>query len=139
MYKCVNFIVQEEFLIKKFTFFFFFLKENTNCFVGIYKSDVCTVRPTHVCARTYAPRTYAHAPWSWIVRAWTRFTVAGESHCRSTAHNYSYAIHQLVFMVKACVLTARYVYLHAHTDTHDGRARSLRMRRRGARLEQGKK
>lgn len=62
-----------------------------------------------------------------------------ESHCRSTAHNYSYAIHQLVFMVKACVLTARYVYLHAHTDTHDGRARSLRMRRRGARLEQGKK
>lgn len=38
-----------------------------------------------------------------------------ESHCRSTAHNYSYAIHQLVFMVKACVLTARYVYLHAHT------------------------
>lgn len=47
--------------------------------MGIYKSDVCTVRPTHVCARTYAPRTYAHAPWSWIVRAWTRFTVAGRA------------------------------------------------------------
>lgn len=32
-----------------------------------------------------------------------------ESHRRATAHNYSYAIHQLAFMVKACVLTARYV------------------------------
>lgn len=39
---------------------------------------------------------------------------AGESHRRATVHNYSYAIHQLVFMVKACVLTARYVHKQAH-------------------------
>lgn len=90
-----------------------------------------TDRPT--CARAHA--RYAHALMQHAVRSVrTRFTVAGRATARrTTAHNYSYAIHQLVFMVKVCVLT---LPLDTCTCTHqcDGCARSSRTRKRGARL-----
>lgn len=92
-----------------------------------------TDRPT--CARAHA--RYAHALMQHAVRSVRtriRFTVAGRATARrTTAHNYSYAIHQLVFMVKVCVLT---LPLDTCTCTHqcDGCARSSRTRKGGASL-----
>lgn len=87
-------------------------------------------RPARIYTRAFRrpidPRVRAHMHLGFSARVYVYVcanTFYSRWESRATAHNYSYAIHQLVFMVKACVLAAGYVYMRAHTVKRRPRTR----------------